>query len=212
MPRRDHTPGCGWVCTRGGLECPDGRCLPRTRGGLPSDKRMRCFTRGQSQELFAPHTRGSTPTALTVCPAHAGVYPIPKRMLPGRCLPRTRGGLPNMPQPQRSGLLIAVCPAHAGVYRHVYHTKWACSVAVCPAHAGVYRRLDGRPGLFAHAGVYPIMFATELCLPRTRGGLPVSTRPLSSYVRFAPHTRGSTDLGTIAFRRVCPAHAGVYPF
>ena len=67
----------------------------------------------------------------------------------------------------------------------------------------------------AHAGVYPFSSLRIPCLyrlPRTRGGLPDSSRLASTTDMFAPHTRGSTRhySGTIVDNNVCPAHAGVY--
>ena len=133
------------------------RCLPRTRGGLPS----RAPT---SRELyqFAPHTRGSTcgkagrNPGHAVCPAHAGVYRFLVLQKHGlRGLPRTRGGLPYLGKV--SSKVLEFAP----------HTRGSTFVindndspdTVCPAHAGVYRAPETRQ--------WP-----SASLPRTRGGLP----------------------------------------
>ena len=172
-------------------------CLPRTRGGLPQALSHRLI-----KSRFAPHTRGSTPfyvrchRASMVCPAHAGVYPHLLFIIrPGEGLPRTRGGLPF------SVISGDIAPPFAP------HTRGSTviglagddHIVVCPAHAGVYRSRESR----ARFG---------LCLPRTRGGLPLAAAGSTSHEMFAPHTRGSTDmLGYFrAMVTVCPADAGVY--
>ena len=191
--------------------------LPRTRGGLPAMER----SSGTHAE-FAPHTRGSTQQGgqcadcHIVCPAHAGVYP--KRSCHRRsqaCLPRTRGGLPSRTfQCSPSGMFAphtrgstapgahsggrrAVCPAHAGVL--IQTTMQHMRIVFCPAHAGVYLQ-----------GISPGDAGDSL--PRTRGGLPFKIQQRLAFLKFAPHTRGSTfqNPATPGVLEVCPAHAGVY--
>ena len=171
--------------------------MPRTRGGLPCPECVK-----ECKEEFAPHTRGSTLRRVyvgvpaLVCPAHAGVYPVPgldHRV--GHCLPRTRGGLP-WPRNGRGNVVEFAPHTRGSTLRRVYV---GVPALVCPAHAGVYPV----PGLDHRVGH---------CLPRTRGGLPWPRNGRGNVVEFAPHTRGSTRSSFLALesRAVCPAHAGVY--
>ena len=153
-------------------------------------------------DAFAPHTRGSTVTTpgggmiVSVCPAHAGVYRVPKAIgLVPSCLPRTRGGLPRAKGHRVSPFVFAPHTRGSTLEddgRHFHHL-------VCPAHAGVYRW----PGV-ANTGTSG--------LPRTRGGLPAEADANEGGASFAPHTRGSTHVYQPTFHpvAVCPAHAGVY--
>ena len=112
------------------------RGLPRTGGGLPAITEP-----WASSTRFAPHRRGSTvyqaryTNLEDVCPAQAGVYPVPcsEHVSPAR-LPRTGGGLPcsngllhqfSPFAPHRRG---STCNQRRGNPAH----------GVCPAQAGVY--------------------------------------------------------------------------
>ena len=68
----------------------------------------------------------------------------------------------------------------------------------------------------AHAGVFPWLTPTRSrasCLPRARGGVPPQWSPTGTYAESSPRTRGCSHLvGALhGWRRVFPAHAGVFP-
>ena len=171
--------------------------LPRRRGGLPP-----LGLSAVDAKRFAPQTRGSTPSChkrdypSVVCPADAGVYPLPSRysrVRPG--LPRRRGGLPRSARTGSPGCMFAPqtrgstsCPL--GQDRRTY---------VCPADAGVYR-------------CPPVASQAPGCLPRRRGGLPRWQDWEGYKGEFAPQTRGSTAKRKrkSGDYKVCPADAGVY--
>ena len=204
--------------------------LPRTRGGLPESKEIPRLAK------FAPHTRGSTGEYswhFGVCPAHAlpCIWVQPKL-----CLPRTRGGLPDLVFGVYGHTLYRPTGRIGRARQFAPHTRGstglsACGIIlVCPAHAGVYpvfvssnvwtrsgstrstsRSLTGAPhtrGFAPHTrGVY--LSASFMARHRASGNPPALV--------FAPHTRGST-VSIPGYERsqppritvVCPAHAGVY--
>ena len=149
----------------------------------------------------APRTRGSTAmvakarTRARVCPAHAGIDPIPFPPTWGAvCLPRARGDRPraaSIPALNRTSA-PRTRGSTLGAWKHEFDYQ------VCPAHAGI----DLVTG-------YAVKAVARL--PRARGDRPVAESPTSRGPESAPRTRGSTLALRANLRAggVCPAHAGI---
>ena len=174
------------------------RGLPRSRGDLPVRRRHPAL-----DPESAPLTRGSTHPYLhcvprrDVCPAHAGIYPsrsVRKSSLTS--LPHSRG---DLPQPETFEQIEQ--PSAPLTRGSTFRVRDACTCGpVCPAHAGIY--------------LSPLLSdRLPLCLPRSRGDLPISAAAQAAEQGSAPLTRGSTATvhSSMARARVCPAHAGIYP-
>ena len=172
--------------------------LPRARGGVPIDGHGR-----SSVKLSSPRTRGCSRVWLAqgrqgeVFPAHAGVFPSHSAIpISRRGLPRARGGVPSAPR-------------HFPESPSSSPRTWGCS------QASIVRQ--GRQIVFpAHAGVFPYAVISSPALsglPRARGGVPFHQRSQPGRRRPSPRTRGCSrlDAGRSCYRRVFPAHAGVFP-
>ena len=173
-------------------------CLPRIRGGGPSDVRV-----GIDRLRSSPHTRGwSHPRGVqgacrAVFPAYAGVVRIFDLInTPSRSLPRIRGGGPGTPtNPEHRQ---ASSPHTRGWSQR--RPARAHRQQVFPAYAGVVPRM-----------VVPLRSVASL--PRIRGGGPCRANGKRDAGQSSPHTRGwslgAEELADGAW--VFPAYAGVVP-
>ncbi len=154
-----------------------------------------------------------------------------------KCLPRSRGAVPQVSSPVASAR--RVFPAHAGLFPNGQATRsaqWSLprsrgavpnvlnsasvTPAVFPAHAGLFPcECESTPmsGVFpAHAGLFPpgpLSRARRACLPRSRGAVPGAHTPACPLNPSSPLTRGcSRDRPVLAeLIEVFPAHAGLFP-
>ncbi len=171
---------------------------PRARGGVPADRGRALWDLASS-----PRTRGCSQLpdlvagAGDLLPAHAGVFPAGRRSRPRRpAPPRARGGVPG----GRPGAVVlgTSSPRTRGCSRAT-RTPTASS-CLLPAHAGVFpvrrpwRVLRDAP-------------------PRARGGVPRTRGSGAATAASSPRTRGCSrgPPRRSGWRRLLPAHAGVFP-
>ena len=172
--------------------------FPRTRGDGPAAQWLPVI-----DDMVSPHTRGWTRAIGRFgektggFPAHAGMDPIPFRVLKTSCrFPRTRGDGPDVIYARIQGEMVSP------------HTRgWTLRAAALD------KNNDGFP---AHAGMDPLPCVSPgspTRFPRTRGDGPSLYGKFGANPAVSPHTRGWT------FRRLdlhdgfagFPAHAGMDP-
>ncbi len=171
---------------------------PRARGGVPSAP-----PGPRSPPPSSPRTRGCSQRSgagvgqLSLLPAHAGVFPeaapAPSSSGPP---PRARGGVPGRrgrrPRRAASSPRTRGC-SQCGGRGEFFGTLLPAHAGVFPAHAG-----RGRP---------------RPPPPRARGGVPNDSRAATTCPVSSPRTRGCSrgPPRRSGWRRLLPAHAGVFP-